>query len=116
MEWYYKTHHADYKPLPPWRKDCKEQLTGGVMEMIYPRKSNTIYVPVELSGEKGKCVFEAAHRQQGVKIFWHLDESYIGSTTDFHQMELNPEKGKHKLVLVDEYGERLEQFFEITGK
>ncbi len=116
MEWYYKTHHADYKPLPAWRKDCKEQLTGGVMEMIYPRKSNTIYVPIELSGEKGKCVFEAAHRQQGVKIFWHLDESYIGTTTDFHQMELNPDKGKHKLVLVDENGERLEQFFEITDK
>lgn len=116
MEWYYKTHQADYKALPPWRKGCTEQITGSAMEMIYPRKSNTIYVPVELNGEKGKCVFEVAHRQAGTKIFWHLDETYIGATMDFHQMELNPDKGKHKLVLVDEKGDRLEQLFEIIAK
>lgn len=116
MEWYYKTHQTNYLSLPPWRKGCTEPVSGIAMEMIYPRKSNTIYVPIEITGEKGKCVFEAAHRQQGIKIFWHLDNNYIGATVDFHQMELNPPKGKHRLVLVDEQGERLEQLFEITDK
>lgn len=116
MEWYYQRSHADYRTLPPYAPGCQPQQSAGVMEMIYPRKSNSIYVPVELSGEKGKCVFEVAHRQKHKAIYWHIDEAFIGTTREFHQMELNPEPGKHRLVLVDESGERLEQYFEVLSR
>ncbi len=117
MEWYYKNHDADYKTLPPWRADCvNSQNSGSPMEMIYPKKSTRIYVPIELDGTIGKCVFELAHRNKQSNIYWHLDEKYIGKTNAFHQMALNPKPGKHKLTLVDENGETLEQYFEIIGK
>lgn len=117
MEWYYKNHDQNYKTLPPWRKDCLAFANqGNVMEMIYPKRSNTIYVPVELDGQTGKCVFEVAHRNKSAAIYWHLDDAYLGETKDFHQMALNPSAGKHLLVLVDENGERLEQYFEIVKR
>ncbi len=116
MEWYYKSHDATYKTLPPWREDCSGATGSAMMEMIYPRKSNSIYIPVEMDGTKGRCVFEVAHRQKGVKIYWHLDDQFLGITEDFHQKELNPAPGKHMLVLVDENGERLEQFVEILER
>jgi penicillin-binding protein 1C len=60
------------------------------------------------------CV--AAHRQSGIKIFWHLDDRYIGETTNYHQLALNPPAGKHKLTLVDANGSRLQIFFEVLDK
>jgi penicillin-binding protein 1C len=114
MEWYYKNHDHTYRSLPAWRNDCSSSAyQGNTMEMIYPKRSNTIYVPVELDGKTGKCIFEVAHRNKETVIYWHLDGSFIGSSREFHQMALNPSVGKHLLVLIDEHGERLEQYFEI---
>lgn len=116
MEWYYKNHDHRYKTLPPMRKDCAGASTGHVMEMIYPKRSSSIYVPVELDGSRGKTVFEVAHRNKSATIYWHLDESYLGATSELHQMGLNPSAGKHILVLIDENGERLEQYFEVIQR
>ncbi|RZJ24340.1 MAG: penicillin-binding protein 1C, partial [Flavobacterium sp.] len=114
MEWYYKNHTPSYKVLPPFRDDCLQGFAGNAMEIIYPKKSNKIFVPVELDGKTGKCVFEVAHRNPKTKIHWHLDDAFIGTTQDFHQMALAPAAGKHLLVLIDEFGERLEQNFEVV--
>lgn len=116
MEWYYKNHNHAYKTLPPWRKDCAGFNTGNVMEMIYPKRSNSIYVPVELDGKTGKSVFEVAHRNRSTTIYWHLDDTYLGATREFHRMGLSPAAGKHSLVLVDEHGERLEHYFEVIAR
>ncbi|MCF8427353.1 MAG: penicillin-binding protein 1C [Bacteroidia bacterium] len=116
MEWYYRSHDPNYKTLPPWRSDCNESNGVAPMEMIYPKKSTKIYIPVELDGSTGKCVFEVAHRNKQCKIFWHLDQAYIGTTKEFHQLGLNPSIGLHHLVLVDENGERLELSFEVLKK
>lgn len=116
MEWYYKSRNPDYQTLPSFLDGCNTASGSAMMEMIYPKKSNRIFIPVELDGQTGKCIFEVAHRQAGTRIHWHLDEVFIGTTTEFHQMALSPPPGKHQLILVDDAGERLEQGFEIVGK
>jgi penicillin-binding protein 1C len=116
LEYYYKQKNAEYMELPPYKQGCGSQLSTPAMEMIYPRRSNKIYVPVELSGKTGKAVFEMAHRKPGTSVYWHLDETYIGTTRNFHQMALDPPPGKHLLVITDEFGERIEQPFEILGR
>lgn len=116
MEFYYKQRNADYKPLPPYKPGCANMETGKVMEIIYPQPDAKIYVPLEISGEKGRTVFTAAHRKPGTKIFWSVDDNYIGTTQNFHQMGLNPAPGKHILTLVDENGSRVSREFEILEK
>lgn len=119
MEWFYKSKNANYKTLPPYREDCKHNFSAGdtrAMEIIYPKETAKIYVPVELDGSPGSTVFEVAHRRPNTIIFWHIDKQYIGQTRQFHQMALHPPKGKHTLSLVDEYGETLTLKFEIMGK
>ncbi len=86
------------------------------MDLIYPEANAKIYVPVEITGEKGKTVFTAAHQKPDAKIFWHLDDEFIGTTERFHQMGLNPSPGKHFITLVDESGERLTRAFEILER
>jgi penicillin-binding protein 1C len=116
MEYYYKQRNADYKILPPFKEGCAFAETGKVMEIIYPQPDAKIYVPLEVSGEKGKTVFSAAHRRNGAKIFWSLDDNFIGTTQNFHQIALNPAAGKHIITLVDENGLSVSRQFEILEK
>lgn len=114
-EHYYRQRHPDYATLPPWAPDCRAQ--GDVpMELIYPKYPARILVPRDLDGKRSRTVFTIAHREPGTAIYWHLDDEYLGTTQDFHSMELMPEEGLHRLTLVDEQGNRLEQAFEIVGK
>lgn len=115
MEWYYKKRNALYRSLPPFRDDC----SGGdqvVMELIYPKSNDHIFVPVDLDGVLGKVVFEIAHHDPETEVFWHIDGDFIGSTVQFHQIEVSPEEGRHLLTLVDEHGNTINKAFTIVGK
>ncbi len=85
------------------------------MELLYPLQNAKIYVPLEIDGRHGRTVFTAAIRKQDRKIFWHLDDEYIGTTINFHQMALSPSPGKHVITIVDEEGETISREFEIMS-
>ena len=116
MEFYYKQKNADYRPLPPFKPGCTFAETGRMMEIIYPQQDARIFIPLEVTGEKGRTVFSAAHRRPSAKIFWSLDDEYVGTTQQFHQIGLNPAPGKHVITLVDENGISISRQFEIIGK
>jgi penicillin-binding protein 1C len=116
MEFYYKQRNADYVTLPPFKPGCSFAESGKVMEIIYPEADAKIYIPLEINGQKGKTVFTAAHRRNSAKIFWSLDDEFVGTTQNFHQMALNPSAGKHIITLVDENGISVSRQFEILEK
>jgi penicillin-binding protein 1C len=116
MEVYYKRKHASYQSIPPLKPGCKGSAGLHSLELVYPKSGSRIYVPVELNGQLGRTVFEAAHRKPGTTIYWHLDENYLGMTTGFHQMAVAPSEGHHTITLVDEQGETVSEEFEIIGK
>ncbi|UTW68180.1 penicillin-binding protein 1C [bacterium SCSIO 12643] len=112
QEWFYKIKSPLYKPLPPIRPDC-EAADDHLMDFIYPKFPNKIFIPKELSGQKGRAVFELVHRHPKLKVYWHLDGNYIGVTQDFHQLEIIASAGTHVLVVVDENGNELVKKFEV---
>ncbi len=116
QELYYKFKNPDYKILPPFRYDCEKQFNNNSLQFIFPKENSKIYIPIELDGSQGKAIFEAAHRFPETKVFWHLDETYIGQTENYHQMEVSPPKGKHLITIVDEKGESISISFEIIDK
>ncbi len=116
MEFYYKIKNSDYKTLPPFKIGCEEGENNLVMEMIYPKNNATIYIPIELDGKRGNVIFNATHRDRLTKIYWHIDQDFIGTTQSFHQMAISPLPGKHTLTLVDEKGNRLVQNFTVLDK
>ncbi|MEX6687896.1 penicillin-binding transpeptidase domain-containing protein [Danxiaibacter flavus] len=115
MEYYYKTRHSEYKTLPAFMPGCQNESVKP-LEIIYPEEGARIYVPIEISGEKGRTILKATHRNNGIKLFWHLDDEYIGTTIQFHQIAANPAPGKHVLTIVDENGETVSRGFEIEAK
>ena len=54
-----------------------------------------------------------AHSRQKMKLFWHLDHSYLGITENSHQMALSPPVGKHTVSVVDELGNTISHTFEV---
>lgn len=116
MEYYYKPRHSNYRELPPYAPGCIDGPQGLVMEMIYPKNNARIYIPLEIDGKRGEVIFNAAHRRRGSKIFWHLDNTYVGETETFHQLALEIPPGEHRITLVDDDGIRISQRFEILAK
>ena len=86
------------------------------MEIIYPKNNSKIYIPVDLDGNPGSTVFKVAHRHPGTLVYWHLDDRFIGTTSQVHQMALSPARGMHRLTLVDQDGESVSIGFEVISK
>jgi len=116
VEKYYKVNYPNYKELPPYKPECLAKISDRAIAVLYPKPNGKIYVPVEIDGNIGRTVFEVAHRNINTKIFWHLDNEFIGETKEIHQMALNPTVGKHKLMLTDENGIAVTVKFEAMGK
>ncbi|HEY9046546.1 MAG TPA: penicillin-binding protein 1C, partial [Ohtaekwangia sp.] len=116
QEYYYKPKNITYRPLPPFRKDCQSSFSVVTMDLIYPKPHARIFIPRDLDGKMGDAVFELAHRNPTITVFWHLDGTYIGSTKKSHHLTVNPQQGKHTLTVMDENGEMLVQEFEVLSK
>ena len=116
QEWYFRTKNPFYRILPPFRPGCSQNAGNRNMDLIYPKDGSMLYVPVDLDGKTGSVVFKAAHHNPDAIIHWHLDDQFIGSTNQSHQMALSPERGFHRLTLVDQYGESISIGFEILTK
>ncbi len=116
QEWYYRSRNPQYRVLPELHPDCIGKENVEQMEMIYPRHSARVYVPRELDGSRGEIILEAAHRNESIRIYWHLDETYLGITRHIHQMGISPDKGMHTLTLVDESGNTLVHRFEVVDR
>ena len=119
-EFYYRKKHPEYLPLPPYHPNCAASTVqsgvAGPMQLIYPAPRAKIFIPRDLDGSLSATVFKLAHRNPDTRVFWHLDNIYLGSTQTFHNLEMRPSPGPHLLTLVDAHGNRLEANFRIIEK
>lgn len=117
---FYRQHHADYKPLPNWRNDCADtQLSeqqSRQITLVYPRPNTQIYIPRELTGQRGKTVFKAIKNDTDEPLFWHLNDEFIGTTKTYHEQAVWLAEGKHTLTLVDRHGESISQQFKVISQ
>lgn len=110
IESFYRMHNTSYLPLPPFKPGCEDE-SSSVMEFIYPKESRTLYIPKEMDGKRGEVIFEVAHRQADVTLYWHLDNTYLGETKRFHQKGISTTEGEHTITVVDEAGNQMERNF-----
>lgn len=115
QEHFYKKQHPEYQPLPPFAERCKKEETSA-FQLIYPLPNSKIYLPVNFDESLSPTVFKAAHRNEKATIYWHLNQTFLGETKDFHHLKLKPLPGKHTITLVDNQGNRLTKTFEILAR
>jgi penicillin-binding protein 1C len=114
-EWYYRRWNLDYKPLPPFEESLAQVSAANIspLALFNPNEGAQILVPRQLDGSEGRIVFTAAHRDAPARIYWHLDDEYLGVTTFFHELEARPAPGNRTLTLIDETGNTLIRRFTV---
>ncbi len=113
MAYYFAKRNAWYKNLPPLKAGC-EISKDAVMEFIYPKNIRKIFIPIDVDGKKGDVVFEVAHRNPNQKLYWHIDNEFVGITEKYHQLAVSPDAGKHTVTVVDESGNAIDYDFEVV--
>ena len=103
MEHYYKQQHPEYHSLPVATSaidiDAKDAF-----HFIYPADGSVISPAKQMDGTRGGIVCKVAHSNASTELFWHLDGNYIGSTTNVHNMQIQPSIGYHRITAVDDRG------------
>jgi penicillin-binding protein 1C len=115
MEAFYTARDARYRALPPWRAGCVPPDDEGVraLSIVSPKPNAEVIVPRGLDGVPGRVVLEAAHRDPDAVVYWHLDDTFVGTTRRPHQVEVDPAPGTHHVVVVDSTGQREERVFTV---
>lgn len=114
QEWYYKQNHPSYRTLPPFSPECISGSSGAVMQFIYPYPNSVIHIAKQLDGSEGKVIFEIAHRNSSAKVYWHIDDQYLGETEIIHKIEAHPANGEHVLTAVDNLGNTIKIKFGVN--
>jgi penicillin-binding protein 1C len=114
MEYFYRQKHPEYRVVPSPAPGCLGDKSIPVMEFIYPTTGVKIFIPRDETGGLTRVIPEVAHRNPAKKIFWHLDQKYIGTTKFIHQVEILADAGEHVLTVVDEDGNSIRCVFTIT--
>lgn len=101
MEHYYRQQHQEYQPLP--KKSSANNDAEQSFHFVYPADGSIVSIPKQMDGTKGSIVCQAVHNSSA-ELFWHLDGSYIGTTSDVHKMQIKPSLGYHTITVVDDLG------------
>ena len=104
MEWYYLKNNAGYQRLPPVHPDLADKTSAARLKLVNPVEGDTIYLPLDFGSGREKLVCEAFHSDAQARLFWHVDDEYLGSTSGFHTIEIDPSPGDHILTVMDEEG------------
>lgn len=113
MAYYYKTKNPFYKPLPKFRSDCLGEAAIS-MEFIYPKDYSNIFLPKDFDGKTNEFILKIAHSKPETTVFWYVDDDFVSTTNDIHEIAIKPSVGKHTLTAVDVYGNSVVCHITIT--
>ncbi|UII78346.1 penicillin-binding protein 1C [Flagellimonas sp. CMM7] len=108
IEYYYSTSNPNYRPLPTYLQGCSISELQ-FMEFIYPKKNEEVLLPKDLGNNTTEIIFKLAHQQGESIVYWYLDETYIGTTENFHELIYQIKPGEYVLTVVDDEGNRMQQ-------
>ena len=114
-EYYYKKSNSQYESLPHYKDGCIDTEERNI-SIIYPKNKSEVYIPTELDGTVGKVVFRASSKVMQDKLYWYLDNTYIGETERNHQMAVSSKSGLHRITVVNRDGESVSHTFTVLNE
>lgn len=108
MEKYYRVRHQDYRSLPKENVD-----ETSVMRFAYPSEGAVLSPAKQMDGTSPGIRCEIVHSRSDAVIYWHLDNEYLGETSDIHTLIIDAHPGINRLTAVDDEGIKEEITFKI---
>jgi penicillin-binding protein 1C len=84
------------------------------MEFIYPNQQSTVFLPKDFDGNTNDLVLKVAHSKPELELYWYIDNQFVGSTKDIHDLALLPSVGDHLITVVDALGNELKHKITIS--
>ena len=116
MEWYYKSKNINYQVLPSFRSDCVDALQDKRMDFIYPKANTKIILTKDFERKVQPAIIKVAHSNSDAKLFWYLDDKYIGDTKTFHEKPIFATSGVHVITVVDEFGNEIRRKIQFESE
>jgi penicillin-binding protein 1C len=113
MAHYYTTKNPFYKTLPKFRADCLGNDPVSI-DFIYPKANDAIFLPKDFDGKTNDLIVKVAHSKPETTVFWYIDNTYIGSTKDIHEIGISPLPGSYLLTATDSYGNEAKRRFTLS--
>ncbi len=85
--------------------------TDNQLEIIYPQSGIKIFIPKDLTGVQS--VKARAVSKKNVKLYWYIDDKFLGITRYKHEILFNENSGEHILTVIDENGNKASVNFYI---
>ncbi|WP_460220227.1 penicillin-binding protein 1C [Psychroserpens sp. MEBiC05023] len=111
--YYYKAKNPFYKPLPKLRLDCAGDIQMN-MDFIYPKENNSIFLPKDFDGQTNDLILKIAHSKPETNVYWYLNQTYVGTTKDVHELAILPQPGDHLITVVDSFGNEIKRQISIS--
>lgn len=111
---YYWPKHPSRNRPPRIAISCKDQSEQNAFAIMYPNQNADLIIPRNLKGEIELIQLKATHKNRKAVLYWHLDDAYLGSTSELHEIRVLLTEGKHTLLIVDETGQRQQRRFNAS--
>ena len=111
---YYLQEEAVFVERPPMHPSCRDFEQKQTVKIIYPEDGLEIYQPNIGDGQRNPFVVQAFHENEDEKVFWHLDGQFLGETKSIHERKISCSAGIHKVLIIDEEGNRDQIEFRIV--
>ena len=103
QSYFYHKKHGTQLQLPSLSESCRGNDKANQVAIVYPTSGSEIVVPRGLGGEIEMIQLQAV-AGDSAELFWHLDEVFLGTTRNMHEMTIELSEGAHTLTVIDQHG------------
>jgi len=117
IAYYLRRKGAFITSIPPHNPECSRYRAEKSSKIIYPNMDAKLFLPVDFNGELQKVICKVGHTSSVNKVYWYLNEEYLGETDRQHKMAVNFKSGWNELKIVDDLGgEDFQKVFAVVKK
>ncbi|MCK5242938.1 penicillin-binding protein 1C [bacterium] len=111
-----RKHGHRVSKIPAHNPRCSSVNKERAMDIVYPLEKAKIWIPRGIDGKFQKLIVQVTHRDRRCRVFWYMDDKYLGETRDKHDKAIAVSAGWHTIKVIDENGEKIERGFQTAVK
>lgn len=85
--------------IPPHRADCPT-ITRDLLQIDYPQPGALIFLPRDIDLRQQKLTPQISGYSPEIRLFWYLDDEYLGTSIGKENIPLLPDNGTHTLSII----------------
>jgi len=110
---YLKLNGYPVQKIPPHIPDCPTRYKAK-LQIDYPQPGALIFLPRDIDLQQQKLTPQISGYASETRLFWYLDDEFVGSSIGKENISLLPDNGFHTLSIIDESGNSVSTTFQIN--